>query len=286
MPDERGPRPDDLSGKVLAFPRRQTDVPPFPPFAPRIGIALAAIGVLATTAVAANAAIRTETRPVDPAASVQPTSSTTVATPPETTFLSPTSSSSGGSPAPVTTHRHPATTQKPKPIPPASGQQAVLAFTSAIDRGDVAAAWRVLAPRSQSHWRTQARFAASMDKIQQGGWAGWTADRGRTARSVVINSSGDGEVLIVTLRGTTMLDGRTVPRATAFPVRHGKDSFLVELWDVGVGETTPRSTHRPLRSAPSKPATTGPPSGPRRRGTSWRGPLTTATPPSPTSAAA
>ena len=214
-------------------------MPAFPPFAPRIGVALAAIGVLATTAVAANAAIRTETRPVDPAATVQPASSTTVATTPETTVVSSTSSSSGGTPATVTTHRRPATTQKPKPVPPASGQQAVLAFTSAIDRGDAAAAWRVLAPRSQAFWRTQARLAAGMEKMQQGGWAGWTADRGRTARSAVIGSSGDGEVLIVTLRGTTVLDGRTVVRATAFPVRHVKDSFLVELWDVGVGETTP-----------------------------------------------
>jgi hypothetical protein len=214
-------------------------MPHFPPSAPRIGIALAAIGVLATTAVAANAAIRTETRPVDPAATAQPASTTTVATTPETTVVRSTSSSSGGSPATVTTRRQPATTQKPKSVPPASGQQAVLAFTAAIDRGDAAAAWRVLAPRSQTFWRSQARFAASMDKLQQGGWAGWTADRGRTARSVVINSSGDGEVLIVTLRGTTELDGRKVLRATAFPVRHVKGSFLVELWDVGVGETTP-----------------------------------------------
>ena len=214
-------------------------MPAFPPFVPRIGIALAAIGVLATTAVAANAAIRTETRPVDPAASVEPASSTTVATTPETTVVSSTSSSSGGSPAVVSTHRHPDTTQKPKPVPPASGQQAVLALTSAIDRGDAAAAWRVLAPRSQAYWRTQARLGAAMEKMQQGGWSGWMADRGRTARSVVIGSSGDGEVLIVTLQGTTVLDGRTVPRASAFPVRHVKGTFLVELWDVGVGETDP-----------------------------------------------
>ena len=213
-------------------------MPAFPPFVPRIGIALAAIGV-ATTAVAANAAIRTETRPVDPAATVPPASSTTVATTPETTVLSSTSTSSGSSPATVTTHRDPATTQKPKPVPPASGQQAVLAFTAAIDRGDAAAAWRVLAPRSQAFWRTQARFAASMGKLQQGGWAGWSVDRDRTARSAVINSSGDGEVLIVTLQGTTVLDGRTVPRASAFPVLHVKGSFLVELWAFGGGETTP-----------------------------------------------
>jgi len=81
-----------------------------------------------------------------------------------------------------------------------------------------------------------------MDKLAQGGYGGGTADRGRTARSVVLTSSGEGEILIVTLRGTTSRQGRTVPRAHAFPVRHLKGTFRLELWDFGGGDTVPQVT--------------------------------------------
>lgn len=41
---------------------------------------------------------------------------------------------------------------------PASGQQAVTAFTAAVDRADATPAWRLLSSRSQAFWKTKASF--------------------------------------------------------------------------------------------------------------------------------
>ncbi len=208
-----------------------------------VAAALAVAGVLGGAVVAANAATRTDTDVVAPAETTQPAppSSSSVADPPVTGVLTPAtvvtpSTASTATPRPASTPKAKAAKE------PASGQQAVAAFTAAIDRGDAAAAWRLLAPRSQAYWGTQARFAATMDKLAQGGYGGWTGDRSRTARTAVISSSGEGEILIVTLSGTTSRQGQMVPRAHAFPVRHLKGSFRLELWDLGGGDTVPQLT--------------------------------------------
>ena len=208
-----------------------------------VALALAVAGVLGGTVVAANAAARTDSAVVAPPATTQPAPSPSVAETPATGVDPPAAVEPSRSTATTADAPRPAATPKAKPAKqPASGQQAVAAFTAAVDRGDAAAAWRLLAPRSQAYWGTQARFAATMDKLAQGGYGGWTGDRSRTARTAVITSSGEGEILVVTLRGTTSRQGQRVPRAHAFPVRHLKGSFRLELWDLGGGDTVPQVT--------------------------------------------
>jgi hypothetical protein len=205
-----------------------------------------AVAALLTTGVVANAATRNRTDP-DPGGDPVPATPPTVAPDPADapfpnpgTELPPSSSTPTTPTTPTTQPRRAGTTTTlRREARPASGQQAVTAFTAAVDRGDAAAAWRLLAPRSQAFWRIQTRFAASFDKLAQGGYGGWTATPDRTARSVVVGASGDGEILIVTLRGSTTLDGRPAVRAHAFPVRHVKRTFLLELWDFGGGDTVP-----------------------------------------------
>ena len=219
------------------------------------GAAVALVGVLTGTVVATSAATRTDAEVVAPPGGTPPAPPPSVGQPPETTAEPRTGAPDAGATTATTkastaitaTGRHrpsaPASgPAKPSARKPASGQQAVAAFTAAVDRGDAAAAWRLLSPRSQAFWRTQARFTASFPKLAEGGYGGWTGDRGRTARSVVVNSSGDGEVLVVTLRGTTSRQGKPVPRAHAFPVRHVKGTFQLELWDLGGGDTVPEVT--------------------------------------------
>lgn len=217
-------------------------MPLLPASAPRLALALAFVGVLSTATVAAGAATRTGAARPAPSTTAPPTPATTAApdVPADIATITTPATAAPRPTSPGTTKRAPATT--PKVTQPASGQQAVAAFTAAIDRGDAPAAWRLLAPRSQAFWRTEARYAATMDKQQQGGWAGWTSTRDRTARSVVITSSGDGEILVVTLRGTTSQAGQAMTRAQAFPVRHVKGTFRLELWDFGGGDTVPEVT--------------------------------------------
>lgn len=218
------------------------------------GAAFALTGVLTGTVVALGAAARTEAglaAPRDEKAASIRSNGTTVGPldmtvlPPDADVLTPEADVVTTTPSTASA----ATARPRRPAPwrlvarkPASGQQAVAVFTAAVDRGDAAAAWRLLSPRSQAYWGTEARFAASFDKLTQGGYGGWSADRGRTARSVVINSSGEGEVLVVTLRGTTSRQGQTVPRAQAFPVRHLNGTFRLELWDLAGGGTVPQVT--------------------------------------------
>lgn len=210
--------------------------------------ALALTGVLTGTVVAVGAAARTEAQVAAPRdekpISVQPNGTTVV--PPDTTVVPPdavvTTATSAAAATPATARPRRAAPTRQVAKNPASGQQAVAAFTAAVDGGDAAAAWRLLSARSQAYRGTQSRFAASFDKLAQGGYGGWSADRGRTARSVVINSSGEGEVLVVTLSGSTSRQGQTVLRAQAFPVRHLKGTFRLELWALGNGGTVPELT--------------------------------------------
>lgn len=217
-----------------------------------VGAAVALVGVLTGVVVAAGAATRTDAEVVAPPGGA-PTAPPPPADPPPTTAaeppatFTPATGGTGGTGATPTPTSATARPRRPAPAKPpvktpASGQQAVAAFTAAVDRGDAAAAWRLLSPRSQAFWRTQARFTASFTELAEGGYGGWTGDRTRTARSAVINSSGEGEVLVVTLRGTTSRQGQRVPRAQAFPVRHVKGTFRLELWDLGGGGTVPEVT--------------------------------------------
>lgn len=215
-------------------------MPLLPASAPRLAIALAVVGVLSAATVAASAATRNGATRAAPEATAPPSITVAPELPADTSITTTTVPAAPSTTSSATIKRAPTTTLKV--AQPASGQQAVAAFTAAIDRGDASAAWRLLGPRSQAFWRTQARFAATMDKQQQGGWAGWTSIRDRTARSVVIASSGEGEILVVTLRGTTSQAGRNVTRAQAFPVRHLKGTFRLELWDFGGGDTVPEVT--------------------------------------------
>lgn len=210
----------------------------------RLGVGLAVVGSLATAVIAsANPRDRREAAPPDaPPAGPSTTATAEQPATTDTTFITATSAPTTTA-RPSTTRARVASTTTAKPqAKPASGQQAVTAFTAAVDRGDAAAAWRLLAPRSQAFWRSQARFAASFDKLSEGGFGGWTATADRSARSVVVESSGDGEILIVTLRGSTIFDGQPAVRANAFPVRHVKGTFLLELFDFGGGDTVPEVT--------------------------------------------
>lgn len=111
--------------------------------------------------------------------------------------------------------------------PDSTAGDAVRAWIDALGKGDMATAWGSLAPGSRAAFGSQSAFAAEGSALAEGygAWAGGTPDE---VIVTPVASSGDGELVIVTLVGTVDQEGTRVRRAVAVPVRIQGGSTALE----------------------------------------------------------
>ncbi|HEX4867664.1 MAG TPA: hypothetical protein VFV32_08540 [Acidimicrobiales bacterium] len=128
---------------------------------------------------------------------------------------------------------------------------AVVAWVNALGQGDVDAAWSALGPASQAHWGSKSAFTAERSGLAEG-YGAWSAADPDDILLTPLSSSGEGELVVVTLVGTLQQEGPEVARADAFPVRIVDGTAKVELFayagelEVVVPEPVPEGGRRPV----------------------------------------
>jgi hypothetical protein len=128
---------------------------------------------------------------------------------------------------------------------------AVVAWVNALGQGDVDAAWSALGPASQAHWGSRSSFAAERSGLAEG-YGAWSTVEPEEILLTPLASSGDGELVVVTLVGSIEQEGTEVARADAFPVRIVDGEAEVELFafagelEVVVPEPVPEGGTRPV----------------------------------------
>lgn len=105
----------------------------------------------------------------------------------------------------------------------------VLAWVSALGEGDTADAWGSLGPASRAHFGSQSSFAAEGSALAEG-YGAWSGTQPEQVIVTPLPSSGDGQLVVVTLVGDVEQEGSTVRRADAFPVRIVDGNAKVEMW--------------------------------------------------------
>jgi hypothetical protein len=127
---------------------------------------------------------------------------------------------------------------------------AVAEWINALAAGEMEAAWAALGPASKEHWGSQADFEQQRSGFAEG-YGAWSAATPDKILVTPLASSGEGELLVVTLIGTVEQEGMTVARADAFPVRLVGDSAAIELYafagelEIVVPEPLDDEGHRP-----------------------------------------
>ncbi len=109
----------------------------------------------------------------------------------------------------------------------AAPTEAVLAWVAAVGSRDTDTAWDALGPASKAHFGSEGAFeSASTDLVE--GYGAWAVVSPEDVLVMQLPSSGDGELVVVTLVGTLLQEGATQRRAAAFPVRMVDGAPLVE----------------------------------------------------------
>lgn len=127
---------------------------------------------------------------------------------------------------------------------------AVVAWVDALGHGDVDTAWSALGPASQAHWGSKSAFTAERSGLAEG-YGAWSAAHPDEILVTPLASSGDGDLVVVTLVGTLAQEGSEQARADAFPVRIVDGEARVELYafagelEVVVPEPVPDGGSRP-----------------------------------------
>lgn len=106
---------------------------------------------------------------------------------------------------------------------------AVLAWVADLGEGDTAGAWSALGPASRAHFGSKSTFAADSGALAEG-YGAWSATEPDEVIVTPLLSSGDGQLVVVTLVGEVQQQGSRAPRADAFPVRIADGAATVELW--------------------------------------------------------
>jgi hypothetical protein len=96
--------------------------------------------------------------------------------------------------------------------------QAVLEWVANLGDGDTGAAWAAMGPASRAHFGSESAFAAEGSGLAEG-YGAWSAAEPDDVLVMSLTSSGDGELVVVTLVGTVDQEGTRHERAQAFPVR-------------------------------------------------------------------
>lgn len=126
----------------------------------------------------------------------------------------------------------------------------VLAWVGALGEGASADAWDSLGPASRAHFGSQSAFAAESSALAEG-YGAWSGTEPEQVIVTPLPSSGDGQLVVVTLVGDVQQEGSTVRRADAFPVRIVDGNAKVEMWafagelQLVVPEGEPRGHERP-----------------------------------------
>lgn len=100
---------------------------------------------------------------------------------------------------------------------------------SDVGEGDTAGAWSALGPASRAHFGSKSTFAADSGALAEG-YGAWSATEPDEVIVTPLLSSGDGQLVVVTLVGEVQQQGSRAPRADAFPVRIADGAATVELW--------------------------------------------------------
>jgi hypothetical protein len=128
---------------------------------------------------------------------------------------------------------------------------AVLAWVGSLGRGDIDAAWAALGSASQAHFGSQSAFESEQTALAEG-YGAWSAATPDEVYVTPLRSSGDGELVVVTLVGTVQQEGSAQHRADAFPVRIVDGAAHIELYafagelEIVVPEPQPAEGERPL----------------------------------------
>jgi hypothetical protein len=100
----------------------------------------------------------------------------------------------------------------------AASSEAVTAWVDAVHAGDADAAWLAMGPASQDHFGSRAAFEEQLSSVDSG-FGGWSEVDLEDVLITPVASSDGSAVAVVTLVGTTEIDGEAQHRADAFPVR-------------------------------------------------------------------
>ena len=106
---------------------------------------------------------------------------------------------------------------------------AVVAWVNALAGGDMEAAWDALGPASQAHWGSMSAFAAERSGLAEG-FGAWSTGTPDDVVLTSLRTTGDDELVVVTLIGTVDQEGSRVSRADAFPVRLTGEDAVIELY--------------------------------------------------------
>lgn len=95
---------------------------------------------------------------------------------------------------------------------------AVVEWVTALSEGDMDTAWSALSETARSDWGDKATFAAERTSFAEG-YSAWAHTEPQQILVSNLTSSGDGEIVVVTLVGMVEQEGVSNLRADAFPVR-------------------------------------------------------------------
>ena len=105
----------------------------------------------------------------------------------------------------------------------------VVEWLQAVAAGDVDRAWALLGPASQAHWGSASALAGERSALAEG-YGAWASAEPDAVLVTPLGTSGDREVVVVTLVGAVEQEGTVSTRADAFPVHLGEDEGLLELY--------------------------------------------------------
>jgi hypothetical protein len=110
---------------------------------------------------------------------------------------------------------------------PSSPDEVAAAFVVAVDAGDAARAWSLLAPASQAHWGDEAGFAASLGELAEGAYGSFRTARGLEVTTLALDDGAG----VVTLDGVVDLEGDERRRTLDLPYLGQPDgTWLLEPW--------------------------------------------------------
>ncbi len=131
-----------------------------------------------------------------------------------------------------------------------AASDAVLAWVADLRSGRGDEAWEAMGPTSQAHFASQAAFEADLTSLAEG-YGGWSEGDSDYVLITPVLASEEGTLAVVTLVGTTQVDGEQQRRADAFPVRVVDGEAHVEPFafagelEVVVPEDVPSDGDRP-----------------------------------------
>jgi hypothetical protein len=134
---------------------------------------------------------------------------------------------------------------------------AAKAWIAALDKGDRERAWELMTARARARYDTYAAFESNTDLSE--GWATWAVAQDVAYYHHTLASSGPTAVVVVTVAGTTQVEGTTEQSAGALVVDVEEDRALVDPFaDAGATNIDPTGTlggGRPLEGG--KPVSLG-----------------------------